>query len=108
MDKIPMTVHGAESLREELDRLKDGLVEDEELEKARNIRLADFYRGLKTLNGKANALGNFEVFFGDYRHMFSAPEAYSAVTREDVRRVALEYFSQSNRTVATLIPEEED
>ncbi len=102
----PETVERA--IYEELNRLKDGLVEDEELEKARNIRLADFYRGLKTLNGKANALGNFDVFFGDYRQMFSAPEAYSAVTRKDVRRVAVEYFTQSNRTVATLIPEVED
>ena len=101
----PETVERA--IYQELDRLKDGLVADEELEKARNIRLADFYRGLKTLNGKANALGEFDVFFGDYRQLFSAPDEYYAVTPDDLRRVAREYFTETNRTVATLIPEVE-
>ncbi len=99
----PMSVERA--LYEELDRLKDAPVGDDELEKARNIRLADFYRGLKTLNGKANALGNFDVFFGDYRRLFTAPGDYSRVTPDDIRRVAREYFTETNRTVATLIPE---
>ncbi len=96
------------AIYEELNRLKDVLVADEELEKARNIRLASFYRGLKTLNGKANALGNYDVFFGDYRRLFRTPEDYSGVSAEDLRRVAREYFTQANRTVATLIPEAEE
>ena len=96
------------AIYEELNRLKDVLVADEELQKARNIRLAGFYRGLKTLNGKANALGNYDVFFGDYRRLFRTPEDYSGVSAEDLRRVAREYFTQTNRTVATLIPEAEE
>jgi zinc protease len=103
---LPETVERV--IYEELDRLKDGLVTAEELEKARNIRLADFYRGLKTINGKANALGNFDVFFGDYRRLLSAPDDYYAVTPDDIRRVAREYFTETNRTVATLIPEVEE
>ena len=105
-DVSPEAVESA--IYEELNRLKDVLVADEELEKARNIRLASFYRGLKTLNGKANALGNYDVFFGDYRRLFRTPEDYSGVSAEDLRRVAREYFTQANRTVATLIPEAEE
>ncbi len=102
----PETVERA--IYEELNRLKDSPVTDQELEKARNIRLADFYRGLKTLNGKANALGNFDVILGDYSRLFLVPDDYYAVTRDDVRRVARKYFTEANRTVATLIPEGEE
>ena len=85
--------------------MKTGQVSDRELEKAKNILLADFYRRMKTINGKANALGRYEVFFGDYRKMFTAAGDYSRVTKEDLQRIAKKYFTDKNRTVATLIPE---
>ncbi len=90
---------------EELDKVKNALVSDQELEKAKNILLADFYRQMKTINGKANTLGSYEVFFGDYHKLLSAADQYSRVTKEDVRRVAQKYFGEKNRTVATLVPE---
>ena len=93
---------------QELDKVKAELISDKELAKAKNILLADFYRSLKTINGKANTLGSYEVFFGDYRKMFTAADDYNKVTKEDVRRVAQKYFGEKNRTVATLIPEAEN
>ena len=96
------------AIYEELDRMKGGLVADRELEKAKNILLADFYRRMKTISGKANALGNYQTFLGDYRKMFTAANEYNNVTREDLRRVAQKYFTQTNRTVATLIPEKKE
>ncbi len=90
---------------EELDRIKNGPVSDEELEKAKNILLAGFYRQMKTISGKANTLGTYEVFFGDYQKLFSAADDYRRVTREDLQRVARQYFQLRNRTVATLVPE---
>jgi predicted Zn-dependent peptidase len=88
--------------------MKSTEVSDRELEKAKNILLADFYRRMKTISGKANALGSYEIFFGDYRKMFTAADDYSKVTKADLQRVATKYFPASNRTVATLIPEKED
>ena len=93
---------------EELDRMKSATVDDRELEKAKNILLADFYRQMKTINGKASGLGNYEVFFGDYRKLFTAADSYNKVTKEDLQRVAKKYFTDKNRTVATLIPEKEE
>ncbi len=90
---------------EELEKVKTDLVSDEELEKAKNIVLAAFYRQMKTINGKANALGTYEVFFGDYHKLLIAAADYSKVTKEDIRRVAQQYFGERNRTVATLLPE---
>ncbi len=93
------------ALYEELEKTKKEPVTDQELEKAKNILLANFYRGIKTINGKANQLGSYEVFFGDYQKLFNAAEDYRKVTKEDVRRVAQKYFADKNRTVATLVPD---
>jgi zinc protease len=92
---------------DELEKVKAQSVSDQELEKAKNILLATFYRQMKTIDGRANTLGTFEVFFGDYNKLFSAPAEYGKVTKEDVRRVAQKYFGEKNRTVATLAPEAE-
>jgi len=90
---------------EELDKVKKGSISDQELEKAKNIRLVEFYQQMRTINGRANTIGTYEVFFGDYHKLFDAAKNYSAVTKEDVQRVAQKYFGANNRTVATLIPD---
>jgi zinc protease len=95
------------AIYEELDKIKNAPVSDQEIEKAKNILLAAFYRQMKTINGRANLLGSYEVFFGDYNRLFKAAEMFNKVTKDDVRRVAQKYFSEKNRTVATLIPEAE-
>ena len=92
---------------DELEKVKAQSVSDQELEKAKNILLATFYRQMKTIDGRANTLGTFEVFFGDYNKLFSAAADYGKVTKDDVRRVAQKYFGEKNRTVATLTPEAE-
>src|SRR5262249_13746957 len=102
----PETVEKA--VYEELDRVRSATVTDRELQKAKNILLADFYRSMKTIDGKARALGNYEVFFGDYRKLFTVADTYNTVTKEDLQRVAKKYFTDNNRTVATLIPEQEE
>jgi zinc protease len=90
---------------EEIDRLKTESVSDEELAKAANILVAGFYRSMKTIDGKANALGRYEVFFGDHRKLFTAADDYGRVSKADVQRVAGTWFRETNRTVATLFPE---
>jgi zinc protease len=95
------------AIYEELDRVKTQPVTDQELEKAKNILLASFYRQMKTIDGRADTLGSYEVFFGGYHRLFQAADAFNKVTRADVARVAQKYFGEKNRTVATLIPEAE-
>src|ERR1700731_4404483 len=92
------------AIYEEFERAKTAEITDTELDKAKNIRLVEFYRQMRTINGRANTIGTYEVFFGDYQKLFDAAKNYSAVTKADVQRVAKTYFSASSRTVATLIP----
>jgi predicted Zn-dependent peptidase len=93
------------AIYEELDRVQSGGITDQELQKAKNIQLAAFYRQMKTINGKASALATYEVYFGDYRKLLTAADDFAKVTKEDVQRVARAYFAAKNRTVATLVPE---
>jgi len=96
------------AIYEELDKVKKGAISEQELEKAKNIRLVEFYHQMRTINGRANTIGTYEVYFGDYQKVFDAAKNYSAVSREDVQRVAQKYLGENNRTVATLIPEKEE
>jgi zinc protease len=83
--------------------IRDG-VTPAELGKAKSLVSADFWRGLATINGRARALGMYAVLHGDYRRLFSAPEAYDAVTAEQVRAVAARLLGAANRTVGVLVP----
>ena len=96
------------AIYEEFDKTKSALISDQELEKAKNIRLVEFYHQMRTINGRANTIGTYEVFFGDYNRLFDAARNYSAVTKEDVQRVAKQYFGANNRTVAALLPENQE
>src|SRR5215472_10847677 len=96
------------AIYEELERIANAQVSDEELQKAKNLRLAGFYRQVETISGRANTIGTYEVFFGNYQKLFDAAKNYDAVTKADVERVAKQYFSANNRTVATLLPETQE
>lgn len=102
--KQPASVEKA--LYEELERLSRDPVPAEELQKARNQILVDFYRQLKTIAGKANLLGSYEVFWGSWSQINEAPARIEKVTAADVQRVAARLFSPRNRTVGTLMPEQ--
>jgi zinc protease len=89
-------------LDEELAKVIEHGVTEAELQKAKNTFAADFWRSLKTIDDKARALGEYEVFHGDYRSLFEAPKAHESVTAEQVQAVAKKTFRDANRTVGIL------
>ena len=86
----------------EIENIKTNGITEIELQKVKNQRLMEFYNQIETINGKSNNIGTYEVFFGDYKKMFDAPEAYNKVTAADIKRVANTYLKKSNRTVGIL------
>ncbi|HEX6929586.1 MAG TPA: pitrilysin family protein [Gammaproteobacteria bacterium] len=87
-----------------LGRIAEDGVSEDQLRKAKNMLTANYWRQLATISGKAQALGTYEVFHGDWRKLFDAPAAWEAVTREQVRDVAARIFRKENRTVGILEP----
>jgi zinc protease len=76
----------------------------DELAKGRNQQLAGFWRSLATISGKAQALGQYEIFHGDHGKLFEAPARFDGVSQAQVKALAAKTFRNANRTVALLRP----
>ena len=81
-------------------------VTDAELARAKNMTAAGFWKKLATIDGKAQLLGEYEVFHGDWLKLFEAPGQFDKVTRAEVQAVAREILDKRRRTVGVLVPEE--
>ncbi len=99
------TAAGERAVYAELEAIARDGVTAAELAKAKNRLLANLYRGIETVNGRGDAIGSYEVYFGDYNELFRIQDRYQAVSTEDIKRVAGQYFSARNRNVVTLFPE---
>lgn len=90
------------ALRAEIERLKTSDVSDEELTKFKTRAKADLLRRLGSNPGLADQLASYQRLYGDWRELFRAIDRMDKVTKEDIRRVANEVFTDSNRTVAVI------
>lgn len=90
------------AIYDELEKIKTQGISEKELQKIKNQKLIEFYNQIETINGKSNNIGTYELFFGDYKKMFQAPENFNKVTVEDVKNITNKYFKKSNRTVGVL------
>ena len=81
-------------------------VTEAELARAKNMTAAGFWKKLATIDGKAQLLGEYEVFHGDWRKLFDAPAQFDRVSRAEVQAVAREILDKRRRTVGVLVPEE--
>jgi zinc protease len=89
----------------ELARLAQDGVTAEELRRAKSMAAVAFWKKLSTIDGKAQLLGEYEIFHGDWAKLFTAPDELELVTAEDVRAVAREVLDVNRRTVGVLIPD---
>ena len=90
------------AIREELDRLKTEDVTDEELAKFRTRAKASLIYSLKSNLGLAMSLTDYHTLFGDWRELFRYIERFDRVTKADIRRIARQTFTASNRVVAQI------
>ncbi|MCP4273919.1 MAG: insulinase family protein, partial [Gammaproteobacteria bacterium] len=91
----------------EINTIMDEGVTEKELAKVKNKSQVDFYRTLETINGKANTLGSYELYFGSYKEMFNATSKMASVSTDDIQRVAKSYLRRANRTVGVLNSDED-
>jgi zinc protease len=78
-----------------------------EVEKAKAIAETDFWTSLVDVDGKAEALGHYEIALGDFRKVNALAERLAAVTAEDVARVVRTYLLPERRTIVIAEPEAE-
>ena len=87
----------------ELERLKTEPVAQKELERIINNLDADLVRALRSNSGLASQLALYQTVAGDWRYVLKSRDRIAAVTPADIQRVATQYFTKTNRTVATLV-----
>jgi predicted Zn-dependent peptidase len=92
-----------EAMLVEVELLKTELVSEEELARVKRRARADLIGGLDSNAGLASQLASYEVLTGNWRNLFRAIDAIGEVSREDIQRVANEYFTERNRTVGYLL-----
>ena len=78
-----------------------------EVEKAKAIAETDFWSSLTDIDGKAEALGHYEIALGDFRKVTTIAERLAQVTAEDVARVVRTYLRPERRTIVIAEPEPE-
>ena len=91
----------------QLNRIMREGISERELQKAKNQKLVDFYRNISTIDGKAESIGNYELYFGSYEKFYQAPASFEEVSVDDIKRVANKYLRKRNRTVGILSKEED-
>ena len=94
-----------EAMRAEIERLKTEPVSDAELARFKTRSKADLLRSLRSNQGLANALVQYQTLHGDWRELFREIDRIEKVTKDDVQRVARDTFTNTNRVVAMIVTE---
>lgn len=95
------------ALHEQIEKLKSDLVTEEELERVKTQAKANLLRSLNSNSGMAKILAEYQAKTGDWRNLFLTLDKISAITPQDIQRVARETFTAENKTIGRLINSEE-
>lgn len=88
-----------EAMNAEFERVKNELVNDQELQKLRNQVENDFVSRNGSVAGIAESLANYHMYFGDANLINTEIEKYNAITKEDMLNAAKKYYTKDNRVV---------
>jgi zinc protease len=91
------------ALYAEIEKLKAEPATDEELQKAKNQTESGYIMGQDSVFFQAMLLGQYETV-ASWKLLEKYLDGVRSVTKEDVQRVAKEYFIEDNRTVGILVP----
>ena len=93
-----------ELVYQEIWKMRNKLVTDAELEKAKTQVMKELVDGLTTADGKARALAVNEIVTGSYENLFKDLDRYNSVTAEQIKDAANKYLNQKQRNIVVLAP----
>jgi predicted Zn-dependent peptidase len=103
---VPALGHTAEDNLKAMDELlakfESVPVDAATLERVKTKARAGLIRRLDSNSELASMLTSYYAAYGDWRKLFTSLDEYNKVTAGDVQRVARTYFSENNRTIASI------
>ncbi len=84
--------------------VKINLVGEREFQKVKTQTNTQFVTRNATMEGIAETLANYEVYFGDANLINTEINKFNKVTREDLLNVAKKYLNKDNRVVLYYVP----
>jgi zinc protease len=104
MQKGKSTTVAEPIILREIERLKNNLVGDEELKRAKNLIRFGFYERLATSNGKAHFIGEGETTYGRVQDAIAARNQIQDVTAQQIQDAVKKYFDTTKLTVVVGVP----
>ena len=105
---VPGQGHTAAENEKELDSVIDAFkntkVDAATLARTKTKTRAGLIRQLDSNAGLAQLLSSFQANYGDWRKLFTSIDDIDKVTADDVQRVARQYLTPDNRTIALTYP----
>lgn len=92
------------AIYQEIDKIKDGRIEDWELDKARNTARRNAAAAETNTLQRAIELGQYALFYDDPNLINTRVDHIVKVTAADVQRVARKYLTKENRSVIITTP----
>jgi zinc protease len=99
------TTEVSDALIAEFERLKNEPISERELQRTKNQFARDYILNRESDQDKARVLSHAVVIHHDIKTADGEFDIFQSLTAADVQRVARTYFTASNRTVLTLMPQ---
>jgi predicted Zn-dependent peptidase len=93
-----------DAINKEIEKVQNELISEEEFQKLKNQIENDMISKNAKIEGIAENLANYHVYYGDANLINTEIDRYMKVTREDLKRVANKYFRTDNRVVLHYLP----
>ena len=92
----------AAAIHAEVEKLKKEDISDDELKMIKTRSKANLIRGLADNQGLATQLAIYQTRYGDWRELFRTVDRIDQVSKADIRRIANQVFTDTNRTVGVI------
>ncbi len=97
-----------EGIDEEIEKVRTELITEREFQKLQNQFESRFIQSNTSMVSIAESLANYYTYYGNTNLINTEIENIRKVTREDIRRVAQEYFTPDNRVILYYLPKQQN
>ncbi|MBN9294092.1 MAG: insulinase family protein [Flavobacteriia bacterium] len=95
------------AIEEEITKMQNELISDEELEKVKNQIEKQFIERIGDISNIAEILAQSYMYQGSTELVNNELAKYMKVTKEDIQRVAKEYLTKDNRVILKYLPKQD-